>query len=193
MEVHKPIEYPEIGERESYLLYHEELESLVINFPTIKRARFWMTFGREYINHLQVLQNVGMTSIKPIEFKGQQVAPLEFLKAVLPEPSSLGINYTGYTSIGCQMKGVKNGKDKTVYIYNNCSHSAAWEEVQGQGVAYTTGVPVMIGAKMMIEGKWMQPGVYNVEEFNPDFFMDNLNRYGLKWNEVINSSLPHEY
>lgn len=193
LEFHKPIDYPEIGEKESYLLYHEELESLVVNFPTIKRARFWMTFGQEYIKYLDVLQNVGMTRIDAIEFQGQKIVPLEFLKAVLPEPSSLGENYTGWTSIGCQIKGIKDGKEKTFYVYNNCSHAAAWEEVQGQGVAYTTGVPAMIGAKMMIEGKWMKKGVYNVEEFNPDPFMEDLNQYGLSWNEKIDIDLPHEY
>ena len=193
LEVHKPIHYPNVGERESYLLYHEELESLTKNFPTLKRARFWMTFGKPYINYLNVLQNVGMTSIEPINFNGQEIIPLQFLAAVLPEPSSLGENYTGETSIGCQIKGVKDGKEVTYYVYNNCSHQAAFDEVQGQGVAYTTGVPAMIGAKMMLEGKWMKPGVYNVEEFNPDPFMDDLNRHGLAWHEQHNIELPHEY
>lgn len=193
LEFHKPIDYPNIGPRESYLLFHEELESLVKNFPTLKRARFWMTFGQEYIKHLTVLQNVGMTRIDPVMYKGVEVVPLEFLKALLPEPSSLGENYVGETSIGCQIKGLKDGKDKTYYVWNNCSHAAAYEEVQGQGVAYTTGVPAMIGAKMMLEGKWMKPGVYNVEEFNPDPFMDDLNKYGLPWHEKEDIELPHEY
>lgn len=193
LEYHKPIDYPEIGPKESYLLYHEELESLVKNFSTLKRARFWMTFSETYINYLNVLQNVGMTSIKPIRYKGVQIVPLEFLKSVLPEPSSLGENYTGKTSIGCQIKGVKDGEEKTYYIYNNCSHEKAYQEVGGQGVAYTTGVPAMIGAKMMLEKKWMKPGVYNVEEFNPDPFMSDLNKYGLPWHEKVNIQLPHEY
>lgn len=193
LEIHKPISYPNIGERESYLLYHEELESLTKNFPSLKRARFWMTFGKPYINYLTVLQNVGMTSIEPIEFEGKEIIPLQFLAAVLPEPSSLGENYTGETSIGCQIKGVKDGKDKTYYVYNNCSHQAAFDEVQGQGVAYTTGVPAMIGAKMMLEGKWNKAGVYNVEEFNPDPFMEDLNKYGLQWYEQHDVKLPHEY
>lgn len=193
LEIHKPINYPNVGERESYLLYHEELESLTKNFPTLKRARFWMTFGKPYINYLTVLQNVGMTSIEPINFNGQEIIPLQFLAAVLPEPSSLGENYTGETSIGCQIKGVKDGKEVTYYVYNNCSHQAAYDEVQGQGVAYTTGVPAMIGAKMMLEGKWMKPGVYNVEEFNPDPFMEDLNKLGLAWHEQHNIELPHEY
>jgi len=193
LEFHKPISYPEIGPNESYLLYHEELESLVKNFPTLKRARFWMTFGQEYIKHLTVLQNVGMTRIDPVMYNGVEIVPLQFLKAVLPEPSSLGETYSGWTSIGCQIKGIKDGKDKTYFVYNNCSHAAAYEEVKGQGVAYTTGVPAMIGAKMMIEGKWMKSGVYNVEEMNPDPFMDDLNKYGLPWHEQLNPELPHEY
>lgn len=193
LEIHKPIDYPNVGPKESYLLYHEELESLVKNFPTIKRARFWMTFGQEYITHLRVLQNVGMTRIDPIMYEGKEIVPLQFLKAVLPEPSSLGENYVGETSIGCQIKGVKDGKDKTYFVWNNCSHAAAWKEVQGQGVAYTTGVPAMIGAKMMLEGKWMKAGVYNVEEMNPDPFMEDLNKYGLPWHEAVNIELPHDY
>lgn len=195
MSIHKGINYPEVGERESYVLYHEELESLVKNFPTLKRARFWMTFGQQYITHLNVLQNVGMTSIKPIKFQGMDVVPLEFLKAVLPEPGSLGENYTGQTSIGCQIKGLdKNGKDNTYYVWNNCKHEDCWKEVQAQGVSYTTGVPAMIGAMLMLTNKdWMKPGVWNCEELNPDPFMDLLNKHGLPWNEKVGIELPHEY
>lgn len=194
MSIHKPINYPNIGERESYVLYHEELESLVKNFPTLKRARFWMTFGQQYITHLQVLENVGMTSIVPIRFQGQDIVPLEFLKAVLPAPDSLGENYTGQTSIGCQIKGVKDGKDKTYYVWNNCSHAEAYKEVRAQAVSYTTGVPAMIGAMLMLTHEdWMKPGVYNVEELNPDPFMDQLNKHGLPWHEKVNAELPHEY
>lgn len=193
MSIHKPIDYPNVGPRESYLLYHEELESLVKNFPTLKRARFWMTFGQEYITHLRVLQNVGMTRIDPILYNGVEIVPLQFLKAVLPEPSSLGENYTGETSIGCQIKGIKNGKDKTYFIYNNCKHQAAYDDVQAQGVSYTTGVPATIGAELMATGIWMKPGVYNVEEFNPDPFLAKLGEYGLPWLELENIELPHEY
>lgn len=189
MSIHMPIDYPNIGERESYLLYHEELESLVKNIPTIKRARFWMTFGQAYITHLQVLQNVGMTSIEPIYYQGMDIVPLQFLKAVLPEPSDLGENYTGETSIGCQIKGLKDGKEQTYYIWNNCKHQDAWNDVKGQGVSYTTGVPAMLGAKMMMTGQWMKPGVYNVEEFDPDPFMQEIGGYGLPWNEIINGQL----
>jgi saccharopine dehydrogenase (NAD+, L-lysine forming) len=193
MSIHKPIDYPGIGPKESYVLYHEELESLVKNFPTLKRARFWMTFGQQYITHLNVLENVGMTSIKPIKFQGMDIVPLEFLKAVLPEPSSLGENYSGETSIGCQIKGIKDGVDKTYYVWNNCKHQDCWKEVQAQGVSYTTGVPAMLGAMMMITGEWMKPGVWNCEDMNPDPFMAMLNVHGLPWNEVVNGSLPHEY
>jgi saccharopine dehydrogenase (NAD+, L-lysine forming) len=189
MSIHKPINYPGIGPKESYVLYHEELESLVKNFPTLKRARFWMTFGQQYITHLNVLENVGMTSIKPIKFQGMDIVPLEFLKAVLPEPGSLGANYTGETSIGCQIKGIKDGKDKTYYIWNNCKHQDCWAEVQAQGVSYTTGVPAMIGAMMMITGEWMRPGVWNCEEMDPDPFMAMLNMHGLPWHEEVNNEL----
>jgi saccharopine dehydrogenase (NAD+, L-lysine forming) len=194
MSIHKPIDYPNIGPKESYVLYHEELESLVKNFPTLKRARFWMTFGQAYITHLNVLQNVGMTSITPIKFQGQDIVPLEFLKAVLPSPDTLGENYTGETSIGCQIKGIgKDGADATYYVWNNCKHQDCWQEVQAQGVSYTTGVPAMIGAMMMIEGQWLKPGVWNCEELNPDPFMAMLNVHGLPWHEAINIELPHEY
>ena len=194
MSIHKPIDYPNIGERESYVLYHEELESLVKNFPTLKRARFWMTFGQQYITHLQVLENVGMTSIAPIKFQGQDIVPLEFLKAVLPAPESLGENYVGETSIGCQIKGIKDGQEKTYYVWNNCSHSEAYKEVKSQAVSYTTGVPAMIGAMLMLTNEeWLQPGVFNVEELNPDPFMDLLNQHGLPWNEKVNIELPHTY
>jgi saccharopine dehydrogenase (NAD+, L-lysine-forming) len=189
MSVHMPINYPNIGERESYLLYHEELESLVKNIPGIKRARFWMTFGQAYINYLQVLQDVGMTSIVPINYEGKEIVPLQFLKAVLPEPSELGENYIGETSIGCQIKGIKDGQPKTHYIWNNCKHQDAWNDVQAQGVSYTTGVPAMLGAKLMLKGEWMKPGVFNVEEFDPDPFMKEIGGYGLPWNEIVNGQL----
>jgi saccharopine dehydrogenase (NAD+, L-lysine-forming) len=192
MSVHKPIPYPEIGERESYVLYHEELESLAKNFPTLKRARFWMTFGQAYITHLQVLQNVGMTSIEPIEYQGMQIVPLQFLKAVLPAPDQLSEGYQGETSIGCQIRGLKDGKVRTYYVYNNCSHAACHQEVRAQAVSYTTGVPAMIGAMLMLRNVWKRPGVYNVEEFDPDPFMTELNRHGLPWHESIDAPLPHD-
>jgi saccharopine dehydrogenase (NAD+, L-lysine-forming) len=190
LEHHKVLTYPNIGGRDSYLLYHEELESLVINFPTIKRARFWMTFGQEYLTHLRVIQNIGMARIDEVEYNGQKIVPLQFLKAVLPNPQDLGENYHGETSIGCRISGKgKDGKDLTYYIYNNCSHEAAYKETGMQAVSYTTGVPAMIGAKMFLTGKWNKPGVHNVEEFDPDPFMEQLNVQGLPWHEVLNGDL----
>ncbi len=189
LEIHRPLTYPNVGLRESYLLHHEELESLVKNYPTIKRARFWMTFGQEYLTHLRVIQNIGMDSIKPINYNGMEIVPLQFLKAVLPNPQDLGENYEGETSIGCRIRGVKDGKELTYYVYNNCSHRAAYEETGMQGVSYTTGVPAMIGAMMFLKGIWKKPGVYNVEEFDPDPFMEQLNKQGLPWHEQFNVDL----
>ena len=182
--VREDLDYPGVGVRASYLLFHEELESLVKHFPTIKRARFWMTFGEAYLNHLRVLEGIGMTSIKPIDYNGQQIAPLEFLKAVLPNPGSLAEGYEGMTCIGTYVTGIKDGKEKTIFIYNNCDHAKCNEEVGAQAVSYTTGVPAMIGASMMLQGKWMKPGVWNMEQFDPDEFMDRLNQYGLPWQVV---------
>ena len=189
-EILKTLNYPNIGPRESYLLYHEELESLVVNFPSIKRARFWMTFGQEYLTHLRVIQNIGMASIDPIMYNGQEIVPLQFLKAVLPNPKELGENYVGETSIGCRISGKdKEGKPLTYYIYNNCSHEEAFKETGMQAVSYTTGVPAMTGAMMFLTGKWNKPGVHNVEEFDPDPFLDVLNKQGLPWHEIINGDL----
>lgn len=183
-QIHKPLNYPNIGPKESYVIYHEELESLVKNFPTLKRARFWMTFGQEYLTHLRVIQNIGMSRIDPIIYKGIEIVPIQFLKEVLPNPGDLGENYKGETSIGCRIKGIKNGKEKTYYIYNNCSHEVAFKETGTQAVSYTTGVPAMIGAMMFLKGLWKKPGVFNVEEFNPDPFMEQLNKQGLPWHEL---------
>lgn len=188
-EIHKPLNYPNIGPKESYVIYHEELESLVKNFPTLKRARFWMTFGQEYLTHLRVIQNIGMARIDPIIYNGVEIVPIQFLKAVLPDPGELGENYTGETSIGCRITGIKDGKQRTYYIYNNCSHEAAFKETGMQGVSYTTGVPAMIGAMMFFKGIWRKPGVFNVEEFNPDPFMEQLNKQGLPWHELFDIDL----
>ena len=194
LEIHKPLNYPEIGPKESYLLHHEEIESLVKNYPTIKRARFWMTFGEQYLKHLDVIQNIGMSRIDEIEYTAEaadgsgpvkvKIVPLQFLKAVLPNPQELGENYEGQTSIGCRIRGIKDGKERTYYVYNNCSHRAAYEETGMQGVSYTTGVPAMIGAMMFFKGLWNTPGVHNVEEFDPDPFMEQLNKQGLPWHEI---------
>ncbi len=188
-EIHMPLNYPNIGDRESYLINHEELESLVKNFPTLKQARFWMTFGQEYLTHLRVIQNIGMAGIEPILYEGKEIVPIQFLKAVLPDPGELGENYTGETSIGCRIRGIKDGKELTYYVYNNCSHQAAYQETGAQGVSYTTGVPATIGAMMFLQGLWKKPGVFNVEEFNPDPFMEQLNKLGLPWIEEFNVDL----
>lgn len=189
LEIHQPVVYPDVGPRESYLLYHEELESLVKNIPHLKRARFWMTFGPKYLNTLQVLQEVGMTSITPIHYQGLMIQPLQFLKAVLPPPETLGENYTGQTSIGCQIRGLKDGQERTYFIWNNCDHAACYRECRSQAVSYTTGVPAALGAKMMVEGIWRRPGVWNVEEFDPDPFLAELGHWGLPWHERVGHTL----
>ncbi len=190
LEIHRSLTYPNIGPRDSYLLYHEELESLVQNYPSIKRARFWMTFGQEYLTHLRVIQDIGMARIDPIDYQGQKIVPLQFLKAVLPNPQELGANYHGETSIGCRISGTgEEGEPLTYYIYNNCSHEDAYKETGTQAVSYTTGVPAMIGAMMFLTGKWNKPGVHNVEEFDPDPFMAQLPLQGLPWHEIVNEDL----
>ncbi|MCB0675206.1 MAG: saccharopine dehydrogenase family protein [Saprospiraceae bacterium] len=188
-EIMRMLNYPNIGPKASYLIYHEELESLVKNYPSLKRARFWMTFGQEYLTHLRVIQNIGMARIDPVQYKGVEIVPLEFLKAVLPDPGELGQNYTGETSIGCRIRGVKDGKERTYYIWNNCRHQDAFDETGAQGVSYTTGVPAMLGAKMVLDGKWSGKGVFNVEQFNPDPFLDELGPNGLPWEEAFDVDL----
>ena len=172
-------DFPDIGSKNMYLMYHEELESLVKHFPEIKRARFWMTFGDNYLKHLEVLENIGMTSIKPINFNGTEIVPLQFLKSILPDPGSLGSRTKGKTCIGTIITGTKNNIEKTFYTYNICDHEKCFEEVGSQAISYTTGVPAMIGTMLMLEKKWFQPGVWNMEQFNPDPFMKLLNQYGL--------------
>jgi saccharopine dehydrogenase (NAD+, L-lysine-forming) len=183
-------DFPAVGERKAYLLYHEELESLVQHIDGLKRIRFWMTFGDEYLTHLRVLQNVGMTGIDPIEYEGRQIVPIQFLKALLPDPSSLGENYTGKTSIGCLIEGRKNGKPRKVFIYNVCDHQESWNEVRAQAVSYTTGVPAMVGAKMMLTGQWRGNGVFNVEQFDPEPFLEELALCGLPWHVKEMSCSP---
>ncbi|MGB3548114.1 MAG: saccharopine dehydrogenase family protein [Saprospiraceae bacterium] len=185
----KVLNYPDIGPKDSYLLYHEELESLVKNFPTLKRARFWMTFGQEYLTHLRVIQNIGMAGIEPVMHQGREIIPLEFLKTVLPDPGELGENYTGKTSIGCRIRGIKNGEERTYYIWNNCEHAQAYRETRAQGVSYTTGVPAMTGAMMLLTGQWGGAGVFNVEEQNPDPFLEKLAEHGLPWQEMVGVDL----
>ena len=173
--------HPEVGDREIYLLYHEEMESLIKHLNGLKRIRFWMTFGEQYLTHLRVLENVGMTSIEPVDFQGQQIAPLEFLKAVLPDPASLGPLTKGKTCIGCIVTGIKDGKPRRIYIYNVCDHQECFRETNAQAISYTTGVPAMIGAKQIVTGNWKKAGVYNMEQLDPDPFMADLNTYGLPW------------
>lgn len=189
MSEHKPIDYPQVGPRESYLLWHEELESLVKFIPEIKEARFWMTFGQEYLTHLRVLEDVGMTRIDPVDFKGQKIIPLEFLKALLPEPGTLGENYTGKTCIGCQLTGTKDGKPQTYFIYNVCDHAECFKEVKAQAVSYTTGVPVMLGGAMILTGKWKGEGVFNMEQFDPNPFMAEIGKWGLPFHEIFGQKL----
>jgi saccharopine dehydrogenase (NAD+, L-lysine-forming) len=175
-------DFPEgIGQKKIYLLYHEELESLTKHYPNLKRARFWMTFSDNYLTHLRVLENVGMTRIDPVAFEGRDIVPIKFLKALLPDPASLGPLTKGRTCIGCLVHGTKNGKEKIAFLYNICDHEASYREVQSQAISYTTGVPAMIGAKMMLTGKWRGKGVFNMEQLDPDPFMADLNRYGLPW------------
>ncbi len=181
MEIKMLWDYPEVGPKDSYLLYHEEEESLVKNIPGLERIRFWMTFGESYLTHLKVLDNIGLTRIDPIEVDGCKVIPLHVLKALLPDPASLGPRTKGKTNIGVVVHGLKDGKEKTVYIYQVKDHQECYAEVLSQGVSYTTGVPAMIGAKLMLEKKWYEEGVHNMEEFDPDPFMEELNRQGLPW------------
>lgn len=181
MEIKREYDFPEVGMKDMYLLHHEEIESLALNIPGIKRIRFFMTFGQSYLTHLKCLENVGMTSIEPILYEGREIVPLQFLKAVLPDPSTLGPRTKGKTNIGCIFIGKKDGKEKTLYIYNTCDHQECYKEVGSQAVAYTTGVPAMIGAMLVMNGTWQKPGVYNMEEFDPDPFMDALNKWGLPW------------
>lgn len=189
LELKKVYDLPEIGPKDIYLLHHEELESLGKNIKGIKRIRFWMTFSEKYLTHLRVLENVGMTSIEPIDFEGQKIVPLQFLKAVLPDPASLGPRTKGKTNIGCIFQGKKDGKDKTYYVYNVCDHQECYREVGSQAISYTTGVPAMIGASMILKGLWNKPGVHNIEEFDPDPFMEELNKWGLPWKEDFNPTL----
>ena len=181
LSVSREFDFPEVGLRRAYLMYHEELESLSLHLKGLKRIRFWMTFGEAYLNHLKVLENVGMTGIKPVSFQGQEIIPLQFLKVILPDPASLGPRTQGQTCIGCLIHGVKEGKPRRIFLYNVCDHQSCYQEVKSQAVSYTTGVPAMIGAKQILTGQWHQPGVFNMEQCDPDPFMNDLNHFGLPW------------
>ena len=173
-----------VGAYSIYRMYHEELESLTKHFPSLKRAQFWMSFSDSYLKHLEVLGNAGMTGIEPVEYQGKQIVPIQFLSALLPDPSTLGARTKGKTCIGCVVRGVKDGEEKTVYVYNITDHQDTYSEVQSQAISYTTGVPAMIGAKLMIEGKWLKPGVWNMEQLDPDAFMADMKEYGLPWKVI---------
>ncbi len=186
LSVHRSFDFPEgIGPREIYLMYHEELESLAAHLPSLRRARFWMTFSDNYLKHLEVLRNVGMTRIDPVMYEGREIVPIQFLKALLPDPGSLGPLTKGKTCIGCLIKGVKDGQERVYYIYNICDHQACYREVKSQAISYTTGVPAMIGAMLMLTGAWRGQGVFNMEQFDPEPFMDKLNQHGLPWQETF--------
>ena len=169
-----------------YLLHHEEIESLALNIPGVKRIRFFMTFGQSYLTHMKCLENVGMLRTDAVDFNGTKIVPIQFLKALLPDPASLGERTKGKTNIGCIFTGVKDGKEKSIYIYNVCDHEECYKEVGSQAISYTTGVPAMIGTMLLMDGRWKKSGVYNVEEFDPDPFMEALNKYGLPWKVVKN-------
>lgn len=184
MEISMIWDYPKVGKKDSYLLYHEELESLVRHIRGLKRIRFFMTFSQSYLTHMKCLENVGMLGIAPVLHKGVKIVPIEFLKTLLPDPASLGARTKGLTNIGCVIRGRKNGADKQIYIYNVCDHEACYKETGAQAVSYTTGVPAMIGAKLVAKGIWSGAGVRNMEQFNATPFMDELNKQGLPW-EII--------
>ncbi len=186
MEIKREYDFDGVGRKDMYLLHHEEIESLAQNIPGIRRIRFFMTFGQSYLTHLKCLENVGMTSIQPILYEGKEIVPLQFLKAVLPDPATLGPRTVGKTNIGCIFHGKKDGKEKSYYLYNICDHQECFREVGSQAISYTTGVPAMIGAMLIMNGTWTKPGVYNIEEFDPDPFMEALNRWGLPWKENFN-------
>jgi len=189
MEIKRVYNFPQVGDKDMYLLHHEEIESLALNLKGIQKIRFFMTFGQSYLTHLKCLENVGMTSIKPIMYNGMEIIPLQFLKAVLPDPASLGPRTKGLTNIGCIFQGIKDGKPRNYYVYNVCDHEECYKEVGSQAISYTTGVPAMIGAMMIMNGTWNKPGVHNIEEFDPDPFMDALNKWGLPWVEDFSPTL----
>ena len=183
MSVKRVYDFDQVGTKDMYLLHHEEIESLAKNIPGVKRIRFFMTFGQSYLEHMRCLEDVGMLSATPITYEGKEIVPIQFLKALLPDPASLGPRTKGKTNIGCIFTGKKDGKDKTYYLYNVCDHQACYKEVGSQAISYTTGVPAMIGAMMLLTGKWKKPGVFTVEGFDPDPYMEALNRWGLPWQE----------
>ncbi len=189
MAIHRTYHFDQVGEKDMYLLHHEEIESLAKNIPGVKRIRFFMTFGQSYLTHMKCLENVGLLGTEPVDFEGQQIVPIQFLKALLPDPASLGPRTVGKTNIGCIFTGVKDGKERSIYIYNVCDHQECYREVGSQAISYTTGVPAMIGAMLVADGRWQEAGVFTVEQFDPDPFMAALNEWGLPWTVVENPTL----
>lgn len=181
MAIKREYDFPQVGQKDMYLLHHEEIESIAKNLPEVKRIRFFMTFGQSYLTHMKCLENVGMLSTSPVKFQGQDIVPIQFLKELLPDPASLGPRTVGKTNIGCIFTGMKDGEKKTVYIYNVCDHQECYKELGSQAISYTTGVPAMIGTALVVSGVWDKKGVHNLEEFDPDPYMDMLNKYGLPW------------
>ena len=181
MSIKREYDFPEVGMKDMYLLHHEEIEALGRNMPEVKRIRFFMTFGQSYLTHMKCLENVGMLSTEPVDFNGQQIVPIQFLKELLPDPASLGPRTVGKTNIGCIFTGIKDGKEKTLYIYNVCDHQECYKEVESQAISYTTGVPAMIGSMLVLNGLWKKPGVFTTDEFDPDPYMEALNQWGLPW------------
>ena len=181
MEIKREYDFQGVGKKDMYLLHHEEIEALAKNIPGVKRIRFFMTFGQSYLTHMKCLENVGLLSTTPVAFQGQSIVPIQFLKALLPDPASLGPRTVGKTNIGCIFTGIKDGKEKSIYIYNVCDHQECYREVESQAISYTTGVPAMIGAMLVVSGIWKKPGVFTTDEFDPDPYMEALNRFGLPW------------
>lgn len=190
--IHFPFNYPVVGSHDSYLLYHEEMESLVRHIKGLRRIRFWMTFSENYLAHLKVLKNIGMTRVDTLEHNGHEVVPIQFLQTMLPEPASLAPNYTGKTVIGNIMSGIRDGKPKSVYVHNVCDHAACYQEIHSQAISYTSGVPAMIAAMLIVSGTWHGAGVFNVEQLDPDAFMDKLNVHGLPWQVMDHPPLPDQ-
>ena len=186
MSIKRGYDFPQVGKKDMYLLHHEEIEALGKHFPEIKRIRFFMTFGQSYLTHMKCLENVGMLSTTPIDFQGTKIVPIQFLKALLPDPASLGPRTKGKTNIGCVIAGEKDGKQKTIFIYNVCDHEECYRELGSQAISYTTGVPAMIGTALLLDGSWRKPGVFTTDEFDPDPYMDMLNQWGLPWQVIEN-------
>ena len=189
MAIKREYDFDQVGQKDMYLLHHEEIESLAVSIPEVKRIRFFMTFGQSYLTHMKCLENVGMLSTVPVMFEGKEIVPIKFLKALLPDPASLGPRTHGKTNIGCIITGKKDGIEKTYYIYNICDHQECYKEVESQAISYTTGVPAMCGALMLLNGQWDQKGVHTVEEFNPDPFLEALDQYGLPKTESFDPVL----